>query len=111
MNDKVVKGILENSKKFTIKASFDLRGAVEIPTGITLPEMARYAHVRRPKRWVRNKRLNKKFCKNYAAYLPRWALVFWQDLPYTVRAMNDIVHEEDRRILEMLKNSIHSTGE
>jgi len=80
MNDKAVKGILKNSKKFTIKASFDLKGAVEIPTSITLPEMARYAKVRRPKRWLNNKRLNKKFRKNYAKYLPRWALEHWQDL-------------------------------
>lgn len=100
---KIITGIIEKSKNFTIKASFDLRGVAKIPNDITLSGMARYAQVRRPKRWLKNKRLNKKFCKNYAKYLPRWALKFWQDLPYTTKAMNEIMHEEDRRIIEMLK--------
>jgi hypothetical protein len=111
MENKLVTGILGQSKKFTIHASFDLRGVMEIPSNITLSGMARYAKVRRPKRWVRNRRLNKKFCKNYAKYLPRWALKHWQALPYSTKAMNEICREEDRRIIEILKNSIPSTGE
>lgn len=111
MENKLVTGILENSKKFTIHASFDLRGIKEVPSDITLSGMARYAKVRRPKRWLRNKRLNKKFCKNYAKYLPRWALEHWQALPYIyiTKAMNEIYREEDRRIIEILKKAAYNT--
>lgn len=107
MNDKIVKGILKKAKKFELKAHFELdKRTLSIPHTITLPQMARYAKVRRPKKWLNNRRYNRKFCKFYYRYLPKWALDFWRELPIYQKATNEIMYEEDKRLIEEMNKSI-----
>jgi len=59
--------------------------------------------MKHPKRWRRNRRLNKKFLKNPQKYLPKWVWEAWQDLPMNEKAMREIMAEEDRLTFEELK--------
>ena len=98
-------------KPITIKASFDIDARTfAIPKDTTISEMARYAKVRNPKRWLRNRRLNRKFCKHPSWYLPDWAMEFLRT-SYVERTLLDsmvgqIEASEDERVLKEMRSMI-----
>jgi len=70
-------------------------------------KLAPWSNLKHPKRWVRNKRLQKKFCKHRRRYLPNWIFELYltigeQRVEHAyARATKQIMDEEDKRILDL----------
>lgn len=89
-------------KTFRIHATVDLKKM--LPTNITKEGLINYSTLKRKKKWRNNRRLMKKFIKNYHKYIPYWVRCAWKNLPFEIKAMNEIMYEEDRRLLTLIDN-------
>lgn len=90
-------------KTFQITAKVDLNLKKMLPTNMTRERLIDYSWLKTKKRWKNNRRLTKKFVKNFYKYIPHWVACEWANLPIQIKAMNELLQEEDRRLLELVR--------
>jgi len=103
-------------KMFVIKAKVEIHPQeLNLPDEFPINEWHRLAYLsnlKNSKRWTRNKRLRKRFCKYPKRYLPNWVLKNYSIINGTVKnvynpiiktAANEIRVIEDKIILEKMK--------
>ena len=73
-----------------------------LPPNITKEGLINFSLLKNKKRWKHNRRLRKKFLKNFYKYLPHWVICEWANIPIYTKAMNEIMYEEDRRLLQSI---------
>jgi hypothetical protein len=71
--------------------------------GITKYGLIKFSWLKNKKRWKHNKRLKKKFIKFYYRYIPLWVISEWNMIPLYEKAKNEIIEEEDRILVGIVK--------
>jgi len=74
-----------------------------LPPNITKLGLLEFSWLKNKRKWKHNKRLKKKFIKNYYKYIPLWVIREWNDIPLYEKAMNEILDYEDNRLISELK--------
>ena len=87
-----------NLPKFKIVARVRI-----LPPNITRLGLVKFSWLKNKKKWRHNKRLRKKFVKNYYKYVPLWVIEEHNNISYYKKAANEILDYEDKRILSELK--------
>jgi hypothetical protein len=86
---------MDEVKTFTLRAKAKL-----LPPDITPSGLIWYSSLKKKKKWFRNRRLRKKFLKNFKRYLPSWAIFEWEMQPVYKDGARQIMEAEDQRILQ-----------
>ena len=77
-----------------------------LPPNITKEKLIDFSTLKNKKQWKCNRRLKKKFVKNFHKYIPHWVMCEWANAPISIKAMNEIMQEEDRILFETLRKEI-----
>jgi hypothetical protein len=75
---------------FTLTAKVRL-----LPPDISKYQLLKYSWLKNKKKWRNNRRLKKKFLKNFNRYLPQWVKNEYNNASYYEKAMREIMEEED----------------
>lgn len=78
---------------------------VKLPSDVVIIDFITYSWLKNKKRWENNKRLRKKFLRNYYKYLPISVIEAWNLVTHDRKAINEIMRQEDVRVFSIIRKA------